>query len=161
MSKIFNIITNPNPILRKRSEEVEEKKIKGKEMQEFCQNMSETMIKKDGVGLAAPQIGINSRIIAVTINGEPVCMINPQITKKSWARAWDEEGCLSVPGVFGQVQRNKKINCIYFDSMGRKKKIIAQNLDARIIQHEIDHLDGILFIDKAKDIKKDTKNQSS
>jgi len=152
MSKIFEIITNPNPILRKKSILIEESEIKGKKMREFCQDMTETMIKKDGVGLAAPQVGINSRLVVVTINGKPICMINPQITKRSWARAWDEEGCLSVPGVYGQVQRNKKINCIYTNPEGEKKKIIAQNLDARIIQHEIDHLDGILFIDKTKKV---------
>ncbi len=150
MSKIFDIITNPNPILRKKSLLIEESEIRGKKMQEFCQDMIKAMIKKDGVGLAAPQVGVNSRLVVVTINGKPICMINPKITKKSWARAWNEEGCLSVPGIYGQVQRNKKINCIYTDPEGKNKKVIAKNLDARIIQHEIDHLDGILFIDKTK-----------
>ncbi|MCD4694208.1 peptide deformylase [bacterium] len=150
MSKIFDIITHPNPKLRKKSLPIEENEIKDKKTQEFCEDMIQTMIKKDGVGLAAPQVGINLRFVIVTTNGEPICMINPQITKRSWARAWDEEGCLSVPGIRGQVQRNKKINCIYIDTEGKRKKIIAQNLDARIIQHEIDHLDGVLFIDKTK-----------
>ncbi len=81
-------------------------------------------------------------------------MINPKITKKSWAKELNEEGCLSIPDVYGKVKRNKKINCIYFDKRGQKTKIQAEGLLSLVIQHETDHLDGILFIDKAKEIKK-------
>ena len=82
-------------------------------------------------------------------------MINPQITKKSWAKEIDQEGCLSVVDeddeiYYLPVARHKKLNCIYFDEKGQRKKIEADKLIARVIQHEIDHLDGILFIDRAE-----------
>ncbi len=147
MPKILNIIINPNPILRKKSIEINENKINSKGMKEFCANMSETMIKKDGVGLAAPQVGKNIRFIVVNIENKITCMINPVITKKSWAKEFGEEGCLSVPNTFGKVKRHKKIKCLYYDNNGKKQIISTEKLTARIIQHEIDHLDGILFID--------------
>jgi peptide deformylase len=115
--------------------------------------MKETMLKKDGVGLAAPQIGKNKRIITVNTKDGVIAMINPRILNKSFLKEWDEEGCLSVPGIYGKVKRSKKLKCEFFD-MDKKKNIIsAQGFFARIIQHEIDHLDGILFIDKAKDTR--------
>ncbi len=154
MPNILPIVINPNPILRKKSLEISLNSIKNKEFQHFCQDLALTMIKKDGVGLAAPQVSKNIRIIVVNTKNGPVCMINPQITKKSWKKEWEEEGCLSIPDTFGKVKRNKKIQCIYLDKNGKKNKIAAFGLLARIIQHEVDHLDGILFIDKAKDIKK-------
>jgi len=147
MPKILNIIINPNPILRKKSTEINKNKINSKETKEFCVNISETMIKKDGVGLAAPQVGKNIRFIVVNIENKITCMINPIITKKSWAKEFGEEGCLSVPDTFGKVKRHKKIKCLYYDNNGKKQIISAEKLTARIIQHEIDHLDGILFID--------------
>lgn len=153
MSKILNILIDPDPILRKESAPLDPDKLKESEMQEFCRNLTSTMKEKDGVGLAAPQVGKNIRVIVITIDGKPACLINPQITKKSWARAWDEEGCLSVPGKYGQVERHKKVNCSYLTPGGKKKQIKAQDFTARIIQHEIDHLDGILFTDKAKSLR--------
>ena len=151
MSRLLPIIINPNPILRKKSVEI--KQIQAKQFQQLCLDMGRTMKEKDGVGLAAPQIGKNNRLIVINTKDGHVCMINPEITKKSWAKEWGEEGCLSVPDVFGQVKRHKKINCKYLNKNGKEIKIIAQGLMARVIQHEIDHLDGILFIDKAKIIK--------
>jgi peptide deformylase len=152
-SKILPIITNPNPILKKKSVEVKLKKISSKEFQELCLNMEKTMEEKKGVGIAAPQIGENIRLIIINTKDGGVVMINPKITKKSLTKEWGEEGCLSVPGVFGQVKRHKKIECEYLDKTGKEIKIKAEGLMARVIQHEIDHLDGVLFIDKAKDIK--------
>ncbi len=150
--KTLPIITNPNPILRKKSVEI--KQIQAKQFQQLCLDMAKTMREKDGVGLAAPQIGQNIRLIVVNTKGGAVCMINPKITKKSLTKEWGEEGCLSIPDVFGKVKRHKKINCKYLDKNNKEKKIQAQGLMARVIQHEIDHLDGVLFIDKAKGIKK-------
>lgn len=154
MPNILPIVINPDPILRKKSAEISSDRIKNKEFQQFCQDMALTMVEKDGVGLAAPQVSENIRIIVVNTKDGPVCMINPQITKKSWRKEWEDEGCLSIPNIFGKVRRNKKIQCVYFDKDGNKINIVAFGLLARIIQHEVDHLDGILFIDKAKDIKK-------
>ncbi|MEA3464165.1 MAG: peptide deformylase [Patescibacteria group bacterium] len=155
-SKLLPIIINPNPILRKKSVEI--KQIQAKQFQQLCLDMGRTMEEKDGVGLAAPQIGKNIRLIVINTKDGHVCMINPKITKKSWAKEWGEEGCLSIPNVFGQVKRHKKINCEYLDKNGKEIKIIAQGLMARVIQHEIDHLDGILFIDKTKIAERITHN---
>lgn len=115
--------------------------------------MAKTMIKSDGVGLAAPQIGKNIRLIVINTKSGKIAMINPKIKSKSLLKEWKEEGCLSVPDTFGLVKRNKKVACAYYDLAGNKQKITGEGLLARVIQHEIDHLDGILFIDKAKEIK--------
>ena len=154
MTKILTILTIPNPILRKKSEDISLKKLAEKKLQVLALNMAKTMKEKDGIGLAAPQVGDNIRLITVNTKEGVLILINPKITKKSFAKEWAEEGCLSVPGVYGKVKRSKKINCIYLDTSGEKKKISAEGLLARVIQHEIDHLDGILFIDKAKEINK-------
>ena len=111
------------------------------------------MLEKDGVGLAAPQTGKNIRLCVVNTKEGPICLINPEITKKSWKKEWAEEGCLSIPSIFGQVRRHKNITCKYIDKDKKIIKLDADGLLARVIQHEIDHLDGVLFIDKAKDIK--------
>ncbi|MDD4333114.1 MAG: peptide deformylase [Patescibacteria group bacterium] len=154
MAKILTILTIPNQILRKKSEDVSSKKLAEKKLQALALNMVKTMKERDGVGLAAPQVGENIRLITVNTKDGVLILFNPKITKNSFAKEWAEEGCLSVPGVYGKVRRNKKINCVYFNISGEKKKISAEGLLARVIQHEIDHLDGILFIDKAKDIQK-------
>ena len=129
-------------------------KLKNQEYQTLLSDMALTMEKKDGVGLAAPQIGRNIRIIVVVSKNGPVFFINPKLNKKSFFKEWGEEGCLSVPLEFGDVKRHKSVTCEYFNQKGDKKTIVAQGLMARILQHEIDHLDGILFIDKAKNIRK-------
>lgn len=154
MPRTYPIITNPSPILRQISAKVTEKELESKETQALLLDMAKTMHEKDGVGLAAPQIGLNKRLIAVNTKDGAICLINPEITKKSLLKEYGEEGCLSVPGYFGQVKRHKKVICKYMDSDGKNKKITASGLLARVIQHEIDHLDGILFIDKAKDLRK-------
>lgn len=115
--------------------------------------MTKTMLKTDGVGLAAPQIGKNIRLAVINSKDGVFCLINPKLTKKSWAHELAQEGCLSIPGVFGQVKRHKKISLIYYDGDGKKIKLTATGLMARVIQHEIDHLDGVLFIDKAERIE--------
>lgn len=153
MPKILKIVTNPNQILRKVSKEFDISNISKKESQTLFDNMELTMVKKDGVGLAAPQIGKNIRIIILNTKEGLICAINPQITKKSILQEWDEEGCLSVPETFGKVKRHKNVNCVFYDRAGKKQILKAKGFLARIIQHEIDHLDGILFIDKAKNIK--------
>ncbi len=163
MPKQLNILINPNPILRKKSEIIEETKILDKDFQNLLLDMEETMIKKDGAGLAAPQIGKNIRVVVVSHNSKTLFLINPQITKKSWAKEIEEEGCLSVLNekgeiIYAPIERHKKVNCIYFDEKGNKKKIFADKLFARVIQHELDHLDGILFIDRLRDLSKEPNN---
>ncbi len=154
MEKIFPIIIHPHPILRKKSAVIDPEEIKSGKFGRFCRAMAATMLKKDGIGLAAPQVGRNIRLIVVNKKDGFLCMVNPRLKRKSWSKEWNEEGCLSVPGVYGKVKRSKEVVCLYFDQQGEEKKIKARGLLAFVIQHEIDHLDGILFIDKAKDIKK-------
>ncbi|MCX6798278.1 MAG: peptide deformylase [Candidatus Falkowbacteria bacterium] len=153
MPKILKIITHPNLILRKKSAELGEKDIKSATIKRLLLDMERTMRNKDGAGLAAPQIGQNIRIIVVNDNDKTLFLINPKITKKSWAQEVGEEGCLSVLAkdgeiIYGPVKRHKKINCIYIDQTGKKQKLQAEDLLARVLQHEIDHLEGILFIDR-------------
>lgn len=154
MPKILNIITVPNPLLKHKSLTLEKKAIKSSEIKTLMDDMAITMIKKDGVGLAAPQIGKNIRLAVINSKDGYLFLFNPKITKKSWSKEWGEEGCLSVPGVFGMVKRHKKITCIYLNEEGREIKIEVSGFMARVFQHEIDHLDGILFTQKAKKIKK-------
>jgi len=114
--------------------------------------MIQIMLGHDGVGLAAPQIGRNIRLIVVRYLDGDLVLINPKICKKSWLKEWDEEGCLSVPGIVGDVKRCKKITIKFLDENGKLRQLTGQGLLARVIQHEVDHLDGILFIDKARNI---------
>lgn len=153
MSQILPIITTPSPILREKSAKISPQELNNKDFSAFCGDLSKTMKEKDGIGLAAPQVGKNIRIIAVDTKNGPICMINPEITKKSIRKEWDEEGCLSVPGVYGKVKRHKKITCRFINKEGNLEKINANGLFARVIQHEVDHLDGVLFTDKAKTIQ--------
>ncbi len=154
---ILKIITQPNPILRKKSVEISPNVIKSPEFKSLVSSIAKTMIKTDGVGLAAPQIGKNIRLAVINSKDGFFCLINPKITKKSWAREIAQEGCLSIPGVFGKVKRHKKISLTYINRDGKKIKMTAIGMMARVMQHEIDHLDGILFIDKAAEIEKDSK----
>lgn len=155
MAKELPIIINPHPILRRLSTEIPLTEIGQKEFQDFLGNMEKTMKIKDGAGLAAPQIGKNIRVVVIQEGDRTYFMINPQITKKSWARVTEEEGCLSVLSekgeiIYAPVERHKKVTCSYYNEKGEKKKISAEKMFARAIQHEIDHLDGILFIDRLK-----------
>jgi len=154
MIKILPIITLPNPILRKKSVKLDFKKITADEIKKFCSDMYATATKADGVGLSAPQIGKNIRLVVLNTQDGQLNLLNPELIKKSWDKNLDIEGCLSVPGIYGKVKRHKKIVCRYFDETGKKLVLNANGLLARVIQHEIDHLDGILFIDKAIEIEK-------
>ncbi len=144
MSKLLPIIIHPNPILRQKSAKI--KKISHK-IKRLALDMEKTMLEKDGIGLAAPQVGKNLRIIAINTKDGPLLMFNPKITRKSWLKEWGEEGCLSLPKIYGKVKRKRNVRAVYLDENGQKKKIKAEGLLARVIQHEIDHLNGVLFID--------------
>jgi len=162
MAKQLEILINPHPILRKKSISLEPKEISTPKMKALLLDMEETMKVKDGAGLAAPQIGKNIRVIVINNENKTIFLINPVITKKSWARKTEEEGCLSVLNedgeiIYAKISRHKKINCIYLDEKGNKKNLAAEDILARVIQHEIDHLDGILFIDYLKNLPKNPK----
>lgn len=122
--------------------------------------MAKTMVKTAGVGLAAPQIGKNIRLAVINSKDGAFCLINPKFTKKSWARELAQEGCLSLPGVFGKVKRHKKVSLTYYNQDGKKNKLTAAGLMARVIQHEVDHLDGILFTDRAVEIEQNPNIQT-
>lgn len=145
---IRNIRYDNDEVLRKRSREIEE--IDNK-IRELAMDMVETMYKYDGVGLAAPQVGILKRIIVIDPGDGPKVLINPVITKSSGTQTC-EEGCLSFPNTFGNVDRPANLTVEAYDIDGKKIKIKAKELEAVILSHEIDHLDGILFIDKAYDM---------
>ena len=145
---IRNIRYDKDEVLRKRSKEVVE--IDNK-IRELALDMVETMYKFDGVGLAAPQVGILKRIITVDVGDGPKVYINPVI-KKAAGKQVCEEGCLSFPNVFGNVDRPETVIVEAFDLDGKKIRVKAKDLEAVVLSHEIDHLDGILFVDKAYDI---------
>ena len=151
--KLLDVLYYPDKRLRKVGKEVEVKDILKPEFQDWLEDLKLTMIKKDGAGLAAPQVGKNIRVFVVNSeHNESIILINPKITKKSWAKEKDDEGCLSVINkkgelVYAPVLRHKKINCNYLDEKGVSRKIKVDKFLARVIQHENDHLDGVLFID--------------
>lgn len=153
MANNLKIILHPDDRLRQISKEVSLEEINTPEFQAFLEDLDLTMRKKDGAGLAAPQVGRLLRVIVVADDKKSLIMINPRLTKKSWAKITEEEGCLSILNDKGEilydlVERCKRVNCVYLDGKGNQKKISAEKMLARVIQHEIDHLDGVLFIDK-------------
>ncbi len=145
----FPILTDPTPSLRQRSQEIGVAEITTPEFQQFLDRLVLTMREKDGVGIAAPQVGRNIRAIVVTRGGKVEVLMNPVVTKSSEQREESEEGCLSVPKTYGIVMRHKKISLEAVNRHGRRVAFDAKKFDAIVLQHEIDHLDGILFIDKA------------
>jgi peptide deformylase len=149
---LLPILTLPNTQLRQRSEEIDPKLIKTPEFQAWLDDLVETMWKADGVGIAAPQVGRPIRVFIAVDGRTPHVVINPVVTGKSWRMEDGEEGCLSVPGKYGVVRRYRafKIKCLGRD--GEKAIHEPTGFFARVLQHELDHLDGVLFIDRAKKI---------
>ena len=150
------ILTEPNEILRKKSLPVEKV---DKSIQELMDDMLETMYAAPGIGLAAIQVGIPKRIIVMDISKKkdekvPMYFVNPEILNKSDDNSVYEEGCLSVPGQFAEIERPKKCKIKFLDYYGHTKEIDAEGMLATCIQHEIDHLEGILFIDYLSKLKK-------
>lgn len=145
---IRTIRNDKDELLRKRSKEVDaiDNKIR-----ELVLDMLDTMYKNDGVGLAAPQVGILKRVIVYDIGDGPKVMINPVITKSSGTQT-GEEGCLSSPNVFGMVDRPATLHVKAYDLEGQEITVKAKELEAIVICHETDHLDGVLFLDKAYDL---------
>tara|TARA_Y100000746_G_scaffold163857_1_gene141276 strand:- start:360 stop:884 length:525 start_codon:yes stop_codon:yes gene_type:complete len=153
---IKTIITEPNKILRQKSLPVDQV---GAEEQRLMDDMLETMYNANGIGLAAIQIGVPKRIIVMDISkndekNSPMYFVNPEIKNKVTETSIYEEGCLSVPNFFAEVNRPKKCDVEYLDYDGNKKILNAEGLLATCIQHEMDHLEGILFIDYLSKLKK-------
>lgn len=160
---ILPIVTEPNPILRKKAENLNAADFSDKKIQKLISDLAETMRAKEGAGIAAPQVGESIQICLINKDfnalnpGHDLVLANPSWQKASLFKTLDEEGCLSVPEIFGQVKRCKKIKVQAFDESGRPLKFTASDFFARVIQHEVDHLNGILFIDKAKNLHKVAK----
>ena len=153
---VRTILTEPNKILRQISQPVESV---GKEEQLLMDDMLETMYAANGIGLAAIQVGIPKRIIVMDISKdenkkEPMYFVNPVIKNKNPVKSTYEEGCLSVPNQFAEIDRPSKCDIEFLDYNGDKQTISADGLFATCIQHEMDHLEGILFIDHLSKLKK-------
>ena len=153
---IRKILQEPDPILRQISQPVE---TVGIEEQQLMDDMLETMYDAPGIGLAAIQIGVPKNIIVMDINREkenknPLHFVNPEIVWKADEDIIYEEGCLSVPNQFAEINRPKECHVKYLDYFGQPQLFKAEGLLATCIQHEIDHLEGILFIDYLSKLKK-------
>jgi len=160
---ILKILTTPNPILKKKSKKISriDKKLErlAYDMAVTIENYQTDM--ETGVAMAAPQIGILKRMVVIREDdGNYVALINPEIIKLSGKVKEDLEGCLSVPGVYGKVERKDKVEVKGLSLDNEKFDIKATGLLSRILQHEIDHLDGILFPDRIKDLSKIYKSNS-
>ena len=169
--EVLPILTYPEPILKRIAAPVQEF---GEELRSLCQNLVRTMYQSQGIGLAAPQVGVGQRVFVMDIdyerkkiidpdvqtkiiqcsNMKPHIFINPQIVEKSGEMIF-REGCLSLPGVYQEVTRFEQIVVHYQDMNGNKKTWKAEGLFSVCMQHENDHLDGIVFVERLSDLKKD------
>ena len=171
---VLKILTIPDPRLKHKSIEVESFDT---DLQKIVKNMYDTLhASGNGIGLAAPQVGIKKRIVVIDLKEEgksdPITFVNPKILKLSEEKFINEEGCLSVPEYYAEVERSKEVELEWFDENGKKKVKKVKGLLSICIQHEIDHLNGTLFIDhlsklkrklvfeKLKKIKKKNERQS-
>jgi len=153
---ILNILKEPDPILRKKSTPVT---VVDKSIKKLLHDMLETMYAAPGIGLAAAQVGVLKRLVVIDLakDGEkksPIFFVNPVITWKSDILEKKEEGCLSIPDYFAEIKRPNACHVKYLDQHGKEKQLKAEGLLATCIQHEIDHCDGVLFIDYLSKLKR-------
>ncbi len=146
--KLLDILVAGDPLLRQVSAPVERI---DKKLHRLLKEMAETMYAADGVGLAAPQVGVLKRVVVIDVGQGLLELINPVIVKREGSVV-GSEGCLSVPEYEGEVERSAYVECEFTDRNGQRMLIQAQELLAICIQHELDHLDGVLFIDKARSL---------
>lgn len=138
------VVKIPNPVLRQIAKEVK----LNKKTDFLINEMMRAMRKANGVGLAAPQLGISQRVIVIApLDYKPTALINPRIVKMEGEQI-GQEGCLSIPGLYGDVKRASYVEVEALDRKGREVTFEMEGMSARVVQHEIDHLEGILFIDK-------------
>jgi peptide deformylase len=152
----LQILTAPHPLLRAKTEPVE---TIDDELRRLMDDMLETMYAAPGVGLAAPQIGVTKRVIVVDVSRDdeerrPMRLINPEVVWRSAADEIAEEGCLSLPDQFAEVRRASQVKVRYRDETGQEQEISGDGILARCLQHEIDHLNGVLFIDHLTPLKR-------
>lgn len=155
MSKIVTINNKKDEkLLRQKTREFDFSKFTKKEVRILVRQMRQDMIAAEGIGLSANQIGLDIKVFVARVENKFYAIFNPEIIQKSAEINQMDEGCLSVPGVYGLVERPAKVTLKGFDPSGRPVKIKAWGLLARVFQHEMDHLNGGLFIDKAKQVER-------
>jgi peptide deformylase len=155
MPYVREILTDGHPTLRRMAKRVNPKEISEPLFQQLIDDMFETMYAAPGVGLAAPQINVSKRIFVMDVHDdehEPVAVINPKIEELT-EEIELREGCLSVPGLVGEIVRFKRAVVGGLDRFGQKIRIEGEGLLAQCLQHEIDHLNGVLYIDRAKNVR--------
>lgn len=146
----MEVISHPNPALKQRAEEVDPTNDAG--LKDLCKQMARVMYDAPGIGLAATQVGVQKRVIVYDLEEDGpglVALCNPVIVERSDECEVDEEGCLSLPGISVEVERACTVVCEADSLRGERVRIEAEGLHARLLQHEIDHLDGVLIIDRA------------
>jgi peptide deformylase len=151
------ILTIPDPLLRKKAKSIERVDA---ELRRLIDDMLATMYDAPGIGLAAPQIGISRRLIVMDPAKDeapktPVIMVNPEIVKRSDELRVHEEGCLSIPDFTAEIERPAKTRVSYIDREGEKREMELEGIWSTLVQHEIDHLNGVLFIDYLSRLKRD------
>ena len=154
---IFPILTLPDPMLRKKAKPVERV---DDELRRLMDDMLATMYDAPGIGLAAPQIGISRRLIVMDPAKEeapkaPLIMVNPEILDRSEEMRIHEEGCLSIPDFTAEIERPAKTRVAFLDRAGKEQEKELEGIWSTLVQHEIDHLNGILFIDYLSRLKRD------
>jgi peptide deformylase len=154
---ILKVARMGHPVLRTRAQALDRTRLKSPEMQKLIDDMTETMVEYHGIGLAAPQVHESVRVFVASLDTErgeeptePVALINPEITPLSTDIIEDWEGCLSIPDIRGRVPRHAEIRVRALDRNGDRIELRARGFSARVIQHETDHLDGVLFFDRMK-----------
>ena len=146
----MEIVKYPDPILRRAAEKVT---AFDAELERTAKQMLDTMYTLRGVGLAGPQVGLGISLLVLNPTGDPtdtggeLVLVNPEITSRKTLE-WDEEGCLSFPGIYAEIERHRDIELRYRDVTGEAREIPSSEFQARVIQHEMDHLQGVLFIDR-------------
>ena len=148
----MEVLSHPNAALKQRAEPVDP--ANDEDLKSLCRKMAQAMYDAPGIGLAAPQIGVLKRVIVYDLSEDSpgaVALCNPEIVEASEECEFDDEGCLSLPGITIPIERPVRVVCEAQTLTGRVVRIDAEGLHARLLQHEIDHLDGILMLDRASD----------
>jgi peptide deformylase len=148
---IHEITKKGEPVLHRRSKDVAEAEFATAKLRKLVEDMVETMVHANGVGIAAPQIGVDKQIFIAESDAGPLCVINPRITKYSKKLVRGEEGCLSIPGKYDRLYRAKEVTVEGRTVDGKKLSFVAKDFFARIMQHEIDHLNGLLYVDRVEE----------
>jgi len=144
---VKQVRTLPDPVLRRKAKRVSPSQVKDGSIKKLIADMTETMHAASGVGLAAPQVGVSVRVLVLCMPGEEsIALINPKVVKKKGERLVTE-GCLSVPGYYGEVKRAESVVAKGLDPNGKEIRIKGEELLAQALEHEIDHLNGVLYID--------------